>query len=263
MLPTTDEMETDASSSLAQAAVGKVQDLVEAAAQVLGTPELDDSSLGKLAEMSKELELEMIMEVDVDAEGEEGVLVQHPGTGDEQNEPEEEVHDVASNHYVTAPSSPIIHVTTFTSTSTSITTTTTTADLSAMTSTTTTTTPTTPSLSRRGSKDAHQHSIGRKLRFTTISGQQSTIDAEKMASRRSTTSLDVQFNEGWVASDPGTPNISETYVRFLSLFLIPIILTSFLFRMQSKPDSSHTLTRISRFFAKGSTRSRNTRPVLG
>ncbi|KAJ9123945.1 hypothetical protein QFC22_000736 [Naganishia vaughanmartiniae] len=199
MAPTTDEMDTDSTSTLAQVAADTVQDLVETAAQVLGTPQLDDSSLGKLAQMSKELELELEMH----SADEGGVLVQHSEAGDDHEEQEEEVHDTISNHYVTAPSSPIIHVSTFTS----ITATTITTDVSTA---TTTRTPTTPVLSRRGSKDVHQHSIGRKLRFTTITGQ-STQDAGHLASGRKTASLDVQFDEGhYVASDPGTPNISET-----------------------------------------------------
>ncbi|KAJ9118968.1 hypothetical protein QFC24_005934 [Naganishia onofrii] len=105
MPPNTDEMDTDPSSSLAQAAAEKVQDLVETAADLLGTPQLDDSSLGKLAQMSKELELEL----EVQMEGDEGVLVHHAEAVDELEAPEEEVQEVASNHYVTAPSSPIIH----------------------------------------------------------------------------------------------------------------------------------------------------------
>jgi hypothetical protein len=207
MPPNTDEMDTDPSSSLAQAAAEKVQDLVETAADLLGTPQLDDSSLGKLAQMSKELELEL----DVQMEGDEGVLVHHAEAGDELEAPEEEVQEVASNHYVTAPSSPIIHVSTFTSTTTTTTTTNSSTAVA-------TTTPTTPILSRRGSKDIHQHTIGRKLRFTTITGQRSADDDDHLASGRKTTSLDVQFNEKhYVASDPGTPNISETYVCFFSL----------------------------------------------
>ncbi|KAJ9097633.1 hypothetical protein QFC21_004669 [Naganishia friedmannii] len=200
------ELDTDPAleetTTLAQVAAERVQDLVETAADLLGTPQLDDSSLGKLAQMSKALELET--EVNPDVIDEEGVLVRHPQAGDEQEEPEE-AHELASNHYVTAPSSPIIHVSTFTSVST---TTISTTDVS--TTATTTTTPTTPGLSRRGSKDALQHHVGRKLRFTTITGQ-STHQGDHQASGRKSTSLDVQFNEDhWVASDPGTPNISET-----------------------------------------------------
>jgi hypothetical protein len=157
-------------STVIQEAADHVEILVEKASELLGQS-LDDSSLGKLAQLSKEMGVEQDQELDAGG---------HGGNVDDDEGSESHVSGV---DYVTAPSSPIIHVSALTVSGEE------------------TSSTMSPSLSRRLSRDGTQL-IGRKLRFTTISGE---VEREVKGRR----SLDAEKNLGG-RSDPGTPNLSET-----------------------------------------------------
>lgn len=158
-------------ASAVQEAADHVEVLVERASELLGES-LDDSSLDKLAQLSKEMGAHQDHTLDT---------VGHGGNAEDDEGSESHGSGV---HYVTAPSSPIIHVSAV-------------AILGEETATTMS-----PSLSRRLSKDGTQH-MGRKLRFTTITGE---VEREGKGRR----SLDVEFKDVGNRSDPGTPNLSET-----------------------------------------------------
>jgi hypothetical protein len=152
-----------------QEATERVELLVETASELLGES-LDHSSLHKLAQMSKEMGMER----------EE--TLQSDGHGDRDDEGSES--HVSATHYVTAPSSPIIHISGLAI-----------AEEIQMSPA--------PSLSRRSSRDGTP-ALSRKLRFTTISGER---DGERQKRSR----LEVEYGDMSSArSDPGTPNLSET-----------------------------------------------------
>ena len=158
-------------ASAVQEAAERVEVLVEKASELLGES-LDDSSLNKLAQMSKVIGMEQDHSMDVTGQGESA-----------EDEEGSESH-VSAVPYVTAPSSPIVHATALVVSGEEL------------------TTNITPSISRRASKDGSQV-LGRKLRFTTITGD---VGREG----RGKSSLEVEFRNLGNASDPGTPNISET-----------------------------------------------------
>lgn len=166
--PTTTEAATILADAV-QEATERVELLVETASQLLGEP-LDHSSLHKLAQMSKEMGME----------GDE--TLQDDGHGDRDDEGSES--HVSAAHYVTAPSSPIIHI-------------------SGLAIAEEIQISPAPSLSRRSSKDGTP-ALGRKLRFTTISG-------EREGEHQKRSKLEVEYRDMSSArSDPGTPNLSET-----------------------------------------------------
>lgn len=156
-------------ASAVQEAADHVEVLVEKASELLGSS-LDDSSLNKLAQLSKEMGLEQPHSLEAADE-----------RGSAEDEEGSESH-VSGVQYVTAPSSPIIHVSALAVSGEEVTTT------------------LTPNLSRRSSKDGNQV-LGRKLRFTTITGE---------VEGKGRSSLDVDFKDFGNRSDPGTPNLSET-----------------------------------------------------
>lgn len=154
-----------------QEATERVEVLVETASELLGEP-LHHSSLHKLAQMSKE----MGMERDETLQSEEHAKEDRDDEGSESH--------VSGAHFVTAPSSPIIHI-------------------SGLAISEEVTMSPAPSMSRRSSRDGTP-GIGRKLRFTTISG-------EKEGEHQKRNRLEVEYRDMSSArSDPGTPNLSET-----------------------------------------------------
>lgn len=194
-----------------QEAADHVEVLVEKASELLGRS-LDDSSLNKLAQLSKEMGIEQ--DHSLEATGERGSA---------EDEEDSESH-VSGVQYVTAPSSPIIHVSAMAVSGEEVTTT------------------LTPSLSRKSSKDGNQV-LGRKLRFTTITGE-----VEREGKGRS--SLDVDFKDFGNRSDPGTPNLSETQVALLRNYRS--VADSFI--LQRGPDSAYALPGIRGFPSQGRAR---------
>lgn len=159
-------------ADVVQQATDHVEQLVEKASELLGES-LDHSSLHKLAQMSKEMGIE------------KEEALPDGGRGGEDREEEGSESHVSTAHYVTAPSSPIIHI-------------------SALAMAEEINTTSTANSSRRSSSRDGTPAMGRKLRFTTITG-------EVESQRRGRSRLEVDAKDlGSARSDPGTPNLSET-----------------------------------------------------
>lgn len=154
-----------------QEATERVQALVETASELLDEP-LDHSSLHKLAQMSKEVGMES------------GETMHGDGRAKKDKDDDGSESHVSGAHFVTAPSSPIIHI-------------------SGLAMTEEVSISPAPSMSRRSSSHGTP-ALGRKLRFTTISGER---DGEYQKRNK----LAVEYRDMSSArSDPGTPNLSET-----------------------------------------------------